>query len=113
MRLFMIKYKNPFKPQTLIAGDVLAYEVPQNTVSQVRACTFHNKSANNVSIEVYITPSNVDVVDLPQRLIRKTLAQDESYLCPEIVNHALESGHKIYFKGEGVNAMLSVMEQAV
>lgn len=109
----MIKYKNPFKPQTLITGNVLAYEVSQNTVAQVRACTFHNKSENNISIEVYVLPANVDAVDLSQRLIRKTLAQNESYLCPEIVNHALEAGCKIYFTGEGVNAMLSVMEQAV
>lgn len=109
----MIKYKNPFKPQTLIAGDVLAYEVPPNTVSQVRACTFHNKSENNAAVEIYIMPGNVTTIDLAQRLMRKTLAQNESYLCPEIVNHALEAGHKIYFIGEGVNAMLSVMEQAV
>lgn len=109
----MIKYKNPFKPQTLIAGDVLAYEAPLNAISQVRACTFHNKSETNVAIEVYVVPQNVSIVDLAQRLIRKTLAQNESYLCPEIVNHALEAGHKIYFKGEGVNAMLSVMEQAI
>lgn len=109
----MIKYKNPFKPQTLIAGDVLAYETPQNTVAQVRACTFHNKSSANVAIEVHVVPLNVETVDTAQRLIRKTLAQNESYLCPEIVNHALEAGHKIYFKGEGVNAMLSVMEQVV
>lgn len=109
----MIKYKNPFKPQTLIAGDVLAYEAPLNAISQVRACTFHNKSEANVAIEVYVVPQNVATVDLAQRLIRKTLAQNESYLCPEIVNHVLEAGHKIYFKGAGVNAMLSVMEQAI
>ena len=109
----MIKYKNPFKPQTLIAGNVLAYQVPESTVSQVRACTFHNKSEANVAIEIYLVPANVEVVDLAQRLVRKTLSQNESYLCPEIINHALETGCKVYFTGTGVNAMLSVMEQAV
>ena len=58
-------------------------------------------------------PGNVTTIDLAQRLVRKTLAQNESYLCPEIVDHALEAGHKNYFIGEGVNAMLSGMEQAV
>lgn len=109
----MIKYKNPFKPQTLSAGNVLAYKVPANTVAQVRACTFHNTSAGNVAIEVYVLPSNVEVVALPQRVIKKALGANESYLCPEIVNHALEEGHKLYFTGAGVNAMLSVMEQAI
>lgn len=109
----MIKYKNPLKAQTLLAGDVIAYEAPINTVSQVRACTFHNTSENNISIEVFVVPANVELVDVAQRLIRKTLAQNESYLCPEIINHVLESGTKVYFRGEGVNAMLSVMEQPV
>lgn len=109
----MIKYKNPFKPQTLAVGSVLAYSAPLNTVAQVRACTFHNKSEQSISIEVYVLPVGIDAVDTAQRLIKKTLGQNESYLCPEIINHALEAGYKVYFTGEGVNAMLSVMEQAV
>lgn len=107
----MIKYKNPFKPKTLPKGNTLAYETPKNTVSQVRACTFHNKSADNVSIEVFVLPTGVATVVDAQRLVKKTLGQNESYLCPEIINHVLEAGHKVYFSGEGVNAMLSVMEQ--
>lgn len=109
----MIKYKNPFKPQALVAGNILAYEVPPNTVGQVRACTFHNTTANPVVTQIFIVPSNISTVDQAQKLMQKTLAQNESYLCPEIVNHALIAGHKVYFTGQGVNAMLSVMEQAV
>ena len=31
----MILYKTPFKPQTLIAGDVLAYEVKSAAIAHV------------------------------------------------------------------------------
>lgn len=46
-----------------------------------------------------------------QRLVKKVLMPNESYLCPEVVNHVLEGGF-MYFKGEGRNAMLSISEQA-
>ena len=109
----MILYKNPFKPQTLIAGDVLAYEVSASVVAHVRACTFHNASENSVVAEVYILPINTSAPTASaQRLVKKTLMPGDSYLCPEVVNHVLEGGFKVYFKGEGCNAMLSVSEQA-
>ena len=109
----MILYKTPFKPQTLIAGDVLAYEVSNAVVAHIRACTFHNTSATSVVVEVYVLPSNIIAPSaLAQRLVKKTLMTNESYLCPEVVNHVLEGGFKVYFKGEGCNAMLSVSEQA-
>ena len=109
----MILYKTPFKPQTLIAGDVLAYEVKSAAIAHVRACTFHNASADNVNIEVYILPLGTNApTTSAQRLVKKILMPNESYLCPEVVNHVLEGGFKMYFKGEGCNAMLSVSEQA-
>lgn len=109
----MILYKTPFKPQTLVAGDVLAYEVKSAAIAHVRACTFHNASANNVNIEVYILPAGIDSpTATAQRLVKKVLMPNESYLCPEVVNHVLEGGFKVYFKGEGCNVMLSVSEQA-
>ena len=109
----MIKYLAPFKAQALVAGDNLAYLVPLNVVSQIRALTFHNTTAGNVSIEVYLIPSNVSTTDAAQRLVKKTLAQNESYLCPEVINQVLTEGMKVMIKGEAVNAMLSVAEQPV
>ena len=68
----MILYKTPFKPQTLIAGDVLAYEVKSAAIAHVRAWTFHHASANNVNIEVYVLPldSNTPTASA-QRLVKK------------------------------------------
>lgn len=109
----MIKYLSPFKSQALVAGDNQAYIVPANTVSQIRALTFHNTTAASVSIEVYLIPSNVATTADAQRLVKKTLAQNESYLCPEVINQILATGDKVVLKGEAVNAMLSVAEQPV
>lgn len=109
----MIKYLSPFKAQALAAGDNQAYIAPASTVSQIRALTFHNTTASNVSVEVYLIPSNIATTESAQRLVKKTLAQNESYLCPEVINHILTEGMKVILKGEGVNAMLSVAEQPV
>lgn len=106
----MINYLSPFKSQALKEGNNIAYTVPSLTVSQVRALTFHNTTGNAVSIEVYVS-ANLDIA-LSQRLVKKTLAQNASYLCPEVINHVLTEGMAITLVGLGVNAMLSVMEQS-
>lgn len=109
----MIKYLSPFKAQTLAAGDNQAYVVPANNTAQIRALTFHNTTVNNISVEVYLIPSGVGSTLPAQRLVKKTLAENESYLCPEVVNQILTTGMKVVLKGEDVNAMLSVVEQTV
>lgn len=106
-----MKYKTPFKIQPLIAGENLAYQVPVNVFAQIRAATFHNSSPNAQVIKVHIVPSNIEVIDDTTRILQKSLGVNESYLCPEIANHVLQVGDKVYFVGEGVNAMLSVLEQ--
>lgn len=109
----MIKYQTPFKTQSIIAGDVLAYLVPINTVAQSRALTFHNPSETSIQISVHIVPSNITEISPASRILKKTVAAGESYLCPEIANHNLQAGDKVYFSGEGVNATFSVAEQNV
>lgn len=106
----MINYIAPFKAQSLKEGNNIAYTVPSLTVAQIRALTFHNTTNTSVSIEVYISQS-ADTSQA-QRLVKKTLSQNESYLCPEVVNHVLTEGAFVTLVGVGVNAMLSVMEQS-
>ena len=109
----MIKYLSPFKAQSLVTGDNQAYIVGANTIAQIRALTFHNTTAGSVSVEVYLIPSNINTTNDAQRLVKKTLGQNESYLCPEVINQVLDAGSKVVLKGVGVNAMLSVAEQPV
>lgn len=107
----MIKYKTPFKLKTVGSGDVLGYQVPTGTVSHIRACTLHNSSDAAIAVEIHIVSENVAGTTANTRIINKNLSSGESYLCPELANHNLQSGDKLFFKGAGINAMLSVMEQ--
>lgn len=108
----MIRYLNPFKPQTLADGNNIAYIAPALSVAQIRALTLHNASASPVNIGVHLVPAG-DIVQAANRLVKKTIGVDESYLCPEVVNHVLTDGMRVILVGQGVNATLSVMEQAV
>ena len=108
----MIRYLNPFKPQSLVADNNIAYVVPGLSVAQIRALTFHNATANPVSVEVYLVPASGSV-QASNRLVKKTIATNESYLCPEVVNHVLTEGMQVVLVGQGANATLSVMEQSV
>ena len=106
----MITSVQAFAPQTLSSGDVLAYTVPVSTTATIRACTVHNSDTSPHAMKVFVVPST-GTVAATYELLSKTLAAGQSYLCPEIVNHILKAGDRVYMNGEGNNAMLSVMEQ--
>ena len=108
----MIRYLNPFKPQSLVADNNIAYVVPGLSVAQIRALTFHNATASPISIEVYLVPAS-DSVQASNRLVKKTLGTNEGYLCPEVINHVLTEGMQVVLVGQGANATLSIMEQSV
>lgn len=108
----MIRYLNPFKPQTLASGNNVAYVVPGLSVAQIRALSVHNTGTNPVSVEVYLVPASGSV-QASNRLVKKTIGTNESYLCPEVVNHVLTEGMQVVLVGQGANATLSIMEQAV
>lgn len=107
----MIKYLSPFKAQALGEDGAQAYIVPSSTIAQIRALTFHNTTADPVQVEVYLISSNVETVEMAQRLLCKSIKKNESYLCPEVINHVLTSGMRVFLKGKGANVMVSVAEQ--
>lgn len=106
----MITSVQAYPTQALGAGNVLAYTVPAATTATIRAATLHNPTTGAITGQVFIVPAAGSVGDT-YRLVNKALGQNQSYLCPEIVNHILKAGDKVYFTGENVNAALSVMEQ--
>jgi hypothetical protein len=107
----MIKYKTPFKLKPLEEGNILGYQVPIGTVAHSRACTAHNPTEVAITLEIHVLPDNIDTPSIASRIIKKNLAAGESYLCPELANHNLQTGDKVYFVGKGINLMFSVMEQ--
>ena len=70
----MIRYLNPFKPQSLVADNNIAYVVPGLSVAQIRALTFHNATESPISIEVYLVPASGSV-QASNRLVKKHWAQ--------------------------------------
>ncbi|HEM6635645.1 TPA: hypothetical protein U2H88_003531 [Acinetobacter nosocomialis] len=108
----MINYTQAVIPQTLPAGDFEAYTVPTKTVTQVRAATFFNKSASPITLKVSVVPSGA-TLGVQHQVAQKNIPAGNSYLSPEIINHVLKSGDKLYISGEGLNAYVSVMEQVL
>ncbi len=106
----LINYTQAVIPQTLPAGDFLAYTVPANTVAQVRASTFYNKLAAPITLKVSVVPSGA-TLGAQHQVAQKNIPANSSYLNPEIINHVLKAGDKLYINGEGLNAYISVMEQ--
>lgn len=99
-----------FPTQALGAGNVLAYTVPTGTTATIRAATLHNPTALPITGQVFIVSAAGTVGDT-FRLVNKALGQNQSYLCPEIVNHILKVGDQVFFSGQNLNAVLSVVEQ--
>lgn len=100
----MIVYKNAFPAQTLGGGDNVAYVVPDGVVSSVRALTLHNATSNIIVVSVAVNGV---------QMLKKSLAENQSYLCPELANHVLHGGTKISIYGQNAHAMLSVAEQVI
>lgn len=100
----MISYKNALRASTLSDGENVAYVVPDGVVSSVRALTLHNATSDIIVVSVAVNGV---------QMLKKSLAENQSYLCPELANHVLHGGVKIVLKGAGVNAMLSVAEQVL
>lgn len=100
----MISYKNALRASTLSDGENVAYIVPDGVVSSVRALTLHNATSNIIVVSVAVNGV---------QMLKKSLAENQSYLCPELANHVLHGGAKISLFGHGVNAMLSVAEQVL
>lgn len=108
----IINYTQAVVPQTLPAGDFDAYTVPAKTVTQIRAATFYNKSAAPITLKVSVVPSGA-TLGAQHQVAQRNIPANSSYLNPEILNHVLKAGDKLYINGEGLNAYISVMEQVL
>lgn len=108
----MINYTQAVIPQTLPAGDFEAYTVPVKTVTQIRAATFYNKSSAPITLKVSVVPSGA-TLGVQHQVAQKNIPAGNSYMNPEILNHVLKAGDKLFINGEGLNAYVSVMEQVL
>lgn len=91
---------------TLLTGAAATYgtAVPTLTKRVIKQATLYNGTAAPVSCEVHVIASGGTASDT-NRVILRTLAVEESYLCPEIVNRGLNAGG--FIQALGLNCSFS------
>lgn len=85
-------------PKSMVNGvnltDVAAtyYTVPSNTRAIIKKATFVNDDTGAVTVTINLVPSG-GAATYANRIIKtKALAAGESWSCPDIENHELETG---------------------
>ncbi len=78
---------------TLLTGAAANYgaAVPALTKRIFRSMKLYNGTAAPVQVEVHLIASGGSASDT-NRVILRTLAVEETYMCPEIVNEGLNAG---------------------
>ena len=103
------KYVNPFAVAALAAGNNTLATVPTGTVYQIRSAKIHNPSAGVITIEIHIVAPAGSVASTNQ-IIKRPIAVNETYMCPELLNMTLVAGTTVVAIGQTLNAELSVAE---
>jgi hypothetical protein len=100
----------------LIAGSQLTgtaatyYTVPANTRAVLKAASLTNTTAGAVACTVYLVPSGGSAGASNAIISAKSVAANETYSCPELVNQVLESGYTVQAFGLNVTFMASGIE---
>ena len=102
----MIKRSLLVSPQALTATATSLYNVESGVSAQVMGCTISNPNAAAVTVKLhYVDDSGVP--DATNQVLTRTLQENESYPCPELVNHTLSAGMSIQGVGDGAVIVVS------
>lgn len=102
----MIKRKLLTAPKALTATASSVYLVESGVSAQVMGCTIHNPTAAAVSVKIHYVGKSGSA-DATNQVLAKTLQENESYPCPELVNHTLTSGMTVQAAGDGAVIVIS------
>lgn len=75
----------------------------------ITKCTVVNTSANNVVLNLNIVPSGGSASDANILIKNKTIAPNETYRCPEMINKTLKGGYFI----SGLSSVASALNIAI
>lgn len=104
------KYVNPFTVAALAAGNNTIYTVPTSaSVAQVRSAKVHNPTAAVITFELHIVAPAGSVASTNQ-IIKRSIAVNETYMCPELLNMTLIPATTVIAIGQNLNCELSVAE---
>lgn len=93
----------------VLTGSLAAvYTVPTGTRAVIRAAVLTNTTGAPVDATVDINPRTSGTARVV--IDSRTLADEESYLCPELINQVLEAGGVLRASGNGVTLMVSGAE---
>lgn len=99
-------------PQALTAAVVTYYTVPANTVAIVTAGALSNSTGGAVACSVYIVPSGGTAGTSNKTIPARSIANNDTDLCPELLGQRLPAGTTIQAVGNGVSFVLSGEEVA-
>lgn len=101
----MINRKILIAPQALSGAANPLYTVADGLSAQIMGATIHNPTAAAIAVKIYYVNQS-GTAGATNQVLSRTLQENESYSCPELVNHTLSAGMSI--QGAGVGAVIVV-----
>lgn len=102
----MIKRKLLVAPQAMTTTANPLYTVELGVSAQIMGCTIHNPTTAAITVKLYYVNQS-STAGATNQVLSKTLQENESYPCPELVNHTLSAGMSLQGLGEGVVIVVS------
>lgn len=84
------------------------YTAPTGTKAVLKSVTLCNSTAGVVACTIKLMPRTAGT--LRTLISARNLAVNETYTCPEVINHILEAGGKIQLLGLNVELVISGVE---
>lgn len=104
------KYVQAVPTAAIGAGSVTIYTAPTSaSVVQIRSAKVHNPTAAPIVFELHIVVPAGSSASTNQ-MIKRTIAANETYMCPELLNTTLIVGNLIIVSGQNLNFEMSVAE---
>jgi hypothetical protein len=80
---------------------------PSGVLAIIDKCTAHNVSGADAVLSIHLASPEAIALNENKVLFNRTIAPGQTYLCPEVVGHALRAGSNI-FVSASVAGVISV-----
>lgn len=94
----------------LTGTSAIVYTSPAKTTTTLKAVTVYNSTAGAVIVEINLVASG-GAATVTNRVVRRSIAVDETYTCPELIDHALAAGGTVRALGNGLSITLSGIKE--
>ncbi|MGE5621436.1 MAG: hypothetical protein ACM3VY_00265 [Candidatus Bathyarchaeota archaeon] len=86
------------------------YTAPANTRAVIKSAAIVNTTAGAVPATIYIVPSGGTAAAANTVINNRSVAANETYTCPELINQVLGAGDFIQGLGNGLTLIVSGAE---